>query len=224
MRIELSAICKNYPMAGVATPILRGVSLVVESGDFIGILGRSGSGKSTLLNIIGCLDSWDSGEYRLDGQSLNRLDEKALARVRRRHLGFVFQSFNLIPRFDALRNVELPLIYAGVPPRERRRRALSALARVELAERADHTPDRLSGGEQQRVAIARALINDPDILILDEATGNLDSVTGHHIMELIAALHAQGKTIVAVTHDPGVADYAGKVWVLKDGVLQAGDG
>lgn len=211
-------------MAGVATPILRGVSLVVESGDFIGILGRSGSGKSTLLNIIGCLDSWDSGEYRLDGQSLNRLDEKALARVRRRHLGFVFQSFNLIPRFDALRNVELPLIYAGVPPRERRRRALSALARVELAERADHTPDRLSGGEQQRVAIARALINDPDILILDEATGNLDSVTGHHIMELIAALHAQGKTIVAVTHDPGVADYAGKVWVLKDGVLQAGDG
>jgi putative ABC transport system ATP-binding protein len=198
---------------------LRGVSLVVELGEFVAIMGASGSGKSTLMNIIGCLDRPSSGRYRLLGEDVSRLDRSALAERRNRTLGFVFQSFNLLSRTSALENVELPLLYAGVGTRERHRRAREALARVGLAERADHHPNQMSGGQQQRVAIARALVGRPRVILADEPTGNLDSATSREVMALFQELRDGGLTVVLVTHEPDIASFASRVIVVRDGLV-----
>jgi putative ABC transport system ATP-binding protein len=204
----------------MSIPVLKGISLKVDKGEFLAIMGPSGSGKSTLLNIIGCLDAVDTGSYRLDAEMIAGASEDRLADIRSRKLGFVFQLFNLIPRVDALRNVELPLIYAGVAPKVRRERALAMLQAVGMADRAAHTPAQLSGGQQQRVAIARALVNQPDVLIADEPTGSLDSKAGHDILRLFDQLNAQGLTIVMVTHEEDVAAYASRTLRLRDGVIE----
>ena len=217
--IELNAVHKQYRIGDMILPVLKGVSLKVEAGEFVAIMGPSGSGKTTLLNIIGCLDNVDDGSYRFVGETVENADDDQLAVIRNHHIGFVFQIFNLIPRIDALRNVELPMLYGGVAPTERRRRALQALERVALAERARHTPAQLSGGQQQRVAIARALINEPDLLVADEPTGNLDSATGGEIMELFRELNAAGTTIVMVTHEEDIAARARRIVRLRDGVI-----
>jgi len=196
---------------------LTAVDLTVERGDFVAIMGPSGSGKSTLMNIVGCLDVPTRGKFSLDGVDVRTLDEAALAQVRLRKIGFVFQSFNLIPRTSALANVELPLIYAGVKPKERRQRALEALDAVGLADRADHGPSELSGGQQQRVAVARALVSDPALLLADEPTGNLDSASTAEVMGVFAGLNADGRTVVLITHETDVASYAGRVVRLRDG-------
>ncbi|MDX1250825.1 MAG: ABC transporter ATP-binding protein [Gammaproteobacteria bacterium] len=218
--IELRDAGKSYRFGEVVLPVLKGLSLHIEAGEFVAIMGPSGSGKSTLLNVIGCLDTVDQGSYRLDGVTIEAASEDELAALRNARLGFVFQSFNLIPRINALRNVELPMVYHRVAPAERQRRAYAALKRVGLEGRATHSPARLSGGQQQRVAIARALINDPDIIIADEPTGSLDSVSGHDIMRLFSNLHQQGKTIVMVTHEEEIATYARRVIRLRDGVIE----
>lgn len=218
--IDLQDAGKSYHLGEVVLPVLKGISLHIEAGEFVAIMGPSGSGKSTLLNIIGCLDGIDRGSYRLDGVAIEAAAEDALAAIRNARLGFVFQSFNLIPRINALRNVELPMIYHRVAPAERRRRAYAALKNVGLEDRAAHSPARLSGGQQQRVAIARALINDPDIIIADEPTGSLDSVSGHEIMRLFSNLHQQGKTIVMVTHEEEIAAYARRIIRLRDGLIE----
>lgn len=217
--IRLSNIWKHYNFGKEKLPILQGVSLHIESGAFVAIMGPSGSGKSTLLNIIGCMDTANDGEYHLNGISVTHLLEDDLSRVRSAQLGFVFQMFNLIPRVSAVRNVELPLVYAGVPYQERQRRALAALEWVNLADRAGHIPAQLSGGQQQRVAIARALINEPAVIIADEPTGNLDSVSSEEIMNLFKTLHEQGKTIIMVTHEEDVARYAQRILRLRDGKI-----
>jgi len=217
--IELNDVHKEYHIGDFTLPVLRGVSLNVAAGEFVAIMGPSGSGKTTLLNIIGCLDNVDRGRYRFVGETVEGADDDKLAEIRNRHIGFVFQIFNLIPRIDALRNVELPMLYGGVPPAERRRRAMQALERVTLAERARHTPAQLSGGQQQRVAIARALINRPELLVADEPTGNLDSATGGEIMQLFRGLNATGTTIVMVTHEEDIAARARRVVRLRDGVI-----
>jgi putative ABC transport system ATP-binding protein len=218
--IALENIAKSYSRGDVAIPVLNGVSLEIESGQFVAIMGPSGSGKSTLLNIIGCLDRMDSGTYRLDDVDIGSTSDDELAVVRNGKLGFVFQLFSLIPRINARRNVELPLVYAGVGAAERRRRAVAALTRVGLQDRADHTAAQLSGGQQQRVAIARALINEPAVTIADEPTGSLDTATSHDIMHLFTELHRLGKTIVMVTHEPEIAAYAERVIHLRDGVIE----
>jgi putative ABC transport system ATP-binding protein len=215
--IELNDVHKRYRIGDLTLPVLQGVSLKVAAGEFVAIMGPSGSGKTTLLNIVGCLDTVDEGSYRFVGETVNRSDDDELAVIRNRHIGFVFQIFNLIPRIDALRNVELPMLYGGVAPAERRRRALLALEHVALAERARHTPAQLSGGPQQRVAIARALINEPDLLVADEPTGNLDSATGGEIMALFRRLNAAGTTIVMVTHEEDIAAQARRIVRLRDG-------
>ena len=199
---------------------LRGVTLDISSNEYVAIMGPSGSGKSTLMNVLGCLDTPTGGEYRLNGQEVSRLTDDALAQVRNREIGFVFQTFNLLPRATALHNVELPLIYAGVRRRERRERAATALDRVGLAHRMDHRPSELSGGQRQRVAIARALVNRPSILLADEPTGNLDSVTSEEIMRVFADLHAGGQTVIMVTHEPDIAARAHRVVVLRDGQVE----
>lgn len=225
--IELINVSKSYGLADVATPVLNGVSLQISQGEFVAIMGPSGSGKSTLLNLIGCLDSIDSGIYHLGGRRVDLLDDDQLTAVRRDHIGFVFQMFNLIPRFSARRNVELPMVYSGIPAAERPRRAAHFLTMVGLGERIEHTPAQLSGGQQQRVAIARALVNNPELIIADEPTGALDTRTGHEIMGLFRTLNRSGKTIIMVTHEEDIAAYARKVVIMKDGRLhsiQAGGG
>lgn len=217
--IELQDVSKTYHLGEVTVPALRSISLRVEQGEFVAIMGPSGSGKSTLMNIIGCLDGADEGKYVLAGIPVALATSSELASVRNRHIGFVFQSFNLIPRINALRNVEMPMIYAGVHPHTRKKRALAALGIVGLRGREHHTAAQLSGGQQQRVAIARALVNNPDIIIADEPTGALDSQTSSEIMHLFAQLHASGKTIVMVTHEEEIAAYAQRIIQVRDGTV-----
>jgi putative ABC transport system ATP-binding protein len=219
--IELVGIEKTYHLGENVVRALRGASLSVEDGEMVAIMGASGSGKSTMLNVVGTLDRPDAGTYVLDGEAIESYDEVQLAELRNRKIGFVFQSFHLLPRDTALENVELPMVYAGERPRRRRQRAQAALARVGLAERMDHLPTQLSGGQQQRVSIARALVNDPVLLLADEPTGALDSATTGQVMELFLELHRQGMTIVIVTHDPNIARYAERVVTFKDGAVTA---
>jgi putative ABC transport system ATP-binding protein len=219
--ITISGLTKSYWRGGVELPVIRGVDLQVNAGEFIAIMGPSGSGKSTLLNIIGCLDSPDQGSYRLNGEQVDGADTDGLAGFRARYLGFVFQSFNLIAARSALENVALPLLYQGVARAERRKRALQALRRVDLADRASHRPNQLSGGQQQRVAIARALVNRPRLLIADEPTGALDTRNGQQILALFHELHREGHTLLMVTHDPLVGGQADRVVNLRDGRVAA---
>ncbi len=216
--IRLAGITKRYHMgADVTVTALAGVDLAIEAHEFVAVMGPSGSGKSTLMNIIGCLDRPSGGRYTLADADVARMTDRELAQVRNASVGFIFQTFNLLPRMTALRNVELPLIYAGVARRERRERAAAALARVGLADRVRHRPNQLSGGQRQRVAIARALVNNPAIVFADEPTGNLDSATGREIMQLLRDLHGSGATIILVTHEADVAACAGRVIHLLDG-------
>jgi putative ABC transport system ATP-binding protein len=215
--IQLERISKIYRLGDVTVPALRDLSLAIEEGEFVAIMGASGSGKSTLMNIIGCLDVPTSGRYLLSGHAVSDYDRDTLAEVRNFKLGFVFQTFNLLPRTTALENVELPMVYAGVPAGERRRRAAKALTRVGLGERMDHRPNQLSGGQQQRVAIARAMVMNPRLILADEPTGNLDSRTSTEVMALFQELSRAGITIILVTHEPEIAAYAGRGIVLKDG-------
>jgi len=217
--IELDGIKKSYRMGDVDMPVLHGIDLSVAAGDMVAIMGPSGSGKSTLMNILGCLDVPSAGNYRLDGTDVSRLSKRELARIRGTKIGFVFQSFNLIPRTDALRNVELPLVYTGM--RGRARRARAALEQVGLGDRLRHVPSELSGGQKQRVAIARALINEPSIVLADEPTGALDSKSTEEIMELLVELNNAGTTIVVITHEEEVADFAKRVVRLRDGVISS---
>ena len=219
--IEVADVAKVYDLGSVRVEALKGVSLAIRRGEYVALVGPSGSGKSTLMNTLGCLDRPTTGSYRLDGREVASLSKDERARVRNRHLGFVFQNFNLLARTTALENVELPMIYArGVPARERRRRAREALESVGLGDRLDHHPSQLSGGQQQRVAIARALVNGPSILMGDEPTGNLDSRTGRDVIDLFRRLNReQGLTVIIVTHDTGVADAADRVIALSDGLV-----
>jgi putative ABC transport system ATP-binding protein len=212
-------LAREYAMGAEVVHALRGVDLQIRRNEYVAVMGPSGSGKSTLMNLIGCLDTPSAGEYWLNGQQVSNLSDDALARIRNKEIGFVFQTFNLLPRATALHNVELPLIYAGLAARERRERAATALRRVGLGDRMDHKPNELSGGQRQRVAIARALVNDPSILLADEPTGNLDSATSQEIMEVFAELHRQGQTVVMVTHEADIAAHAARVVTLRDGLV-----
>ena len=215
--IELENVFKKYMLGDVELPVLRGVSLRIHAGESVAIMGSSGSGKSTLMNLLGCLDRPTSGRYLLAGREVSTLSRGELAEVRNRTIGFVFQNFNLLARTSALENVELPLIYAGVSNRERVRRAREALARVGLEHRMDHHPSQLSGGQQQRVAVARALVSEPQLILADEPTGNLDSRTSVELMALFQELGRSGITLILVTHEPDIASYAKRVVLLKDG-------
>ncbi len=217
--LSLQDVVKVYRMGDVEVHALRGVSLEVEQGEFVAVMGASGSGKSTLMNIVGCLDRPSGGRYLLAGEQVSDLDRAALAERRNETLGFVFQNFNLLSRTSALENVELPLLYAGGPTRERHARAREALARVGLAERSDHHPNQMSGGQQQRVAIARALVNRPKVILADEPTGNLDSATSNDVMAIFQQLRDAGITVVLVTHEPDIASYALRVIQMKDGLV-----
>jgi putative ABC transport system ATP-binding protein len=218
--IETDDLWKTYVMGSEEIHALRGVSVQIERGEYVAIMGPSGSGKSTLMNLIGCLDTPSKGTYLLNGQRVSDMNDNELARIRNEEIGFVFQTFNLLPRATALHNVELPLVYAGVAARDRQERAKVALSRVELTDRMSHRPNEMSGGQRQRVAIARALVNNPSILLADEPTGNLDSKTGAEIMALFARLHEAGNTIVLVTHEPDVAAFAHRVLHLRDGTVE----
>ena len=218
--IQFRDIRREYDMGGELVRALAGVTLTIRRNEYVAIMGPSGSGKSTLMNLIGCLDTPTEGEYWLNGQEVSRMTDDALARVRNKEIGFVFQTFNLLPRATALQNVELPLVYAGLSARLRRRSAEEALNRVGLADRMDHRPNELSGGQRQRVAIARALVNRPSILLADEPTGNLDSATSEEIMRVFGHLHAQGQTIVMVTHEADIAAHAERVVLLRDGQVE----
>jgi len=219
--IKTQGLCRNYVVGTEIVHALRDVSLVIGRNEYVAIMGPSGSGKSTLMNLIGCLDTPSAGDYWLNGTLVSGMSDRQLAHVRNREIGFIFQTFNLLARASALKNVELPLLYAGVPPRDRRERAREALSRVQLEERMQHRPNELSGGQRQRVAIARALVTRPALLLADEPTGNLDSRTGDDILALFGALHAEGQTIVVVTHEPDVAARAERRIVLHDGVVSS---
>ncbi len=219
--ITLEGITREYLMGGERIRALAGVDLVIARNEYVAIMGPSGSGKSTMMNVLGCLDTPTAGRYWLNGHEVSRMADDDLARVRNREIGFVFQTFNLLPRASALANVELPLVYAGVSARERRQRAETALDRVGLGERMHHRPNELSGGQRQRVAIARALVNEPSILLADEPTGNLDSATSVEIMRVFGELQAQGQTVVLVTHEPDIAEHAHRVVVLRDGRIDS---
>jgi putative ABC transport system ATP-binding protein len=223
--IRLDGISRSYDVGGEPVHALVDVTEVIESGEYLAIMGPSGSGKSTLLHVLGCLDRPDRGSYELDGRDVSGLDEAELSLVRRHTIGFVFQFFHLVPRLSACENVELPMIFAGVPPAERRERALARLRAVGLEPRAQHRPDQLSGGERQRVALARATVLEPKLLLADEPTGNLDTVSGRHVLEILEQMNAGGLTLIVVTHDPAVARRARRVLVLKDGrVVYRGPG
>jgi putative ABC transport system ATP-binding protein len=215
--IDIKDVYKVYDMGAVQVTALDGIELSIERGEYVAIMGSSGSGKSTLMNLLGCLDTPTRGSYQLNGTEVEGLSDQQLAAIRNKEIGFVFQTFNLLPRTSALHNVELPLIYAGVSRSERRKRALAALQRVGLGERVDHQPNELSGGQRQRVAVARALVNEPSILLADEPTGNLDSKTSEEIMQLFDELHRAGNTVILVTHEPDIALHAQRQVVLKDG-------
>jgi putative ABC transport system ATP-binding protein len=212
---------REYDMGGEVIRALRGVDIAIRRNEYVAIMGPSGSGKSTLMNMIGCLDTPNAGEYWLNGLLVSAMADDELARVRNKEIGFVFQTFNLLPRATALHNVELPLVYAGVPSDERKRRAREALERVQLGQRVDHRPNELSGGQRQRVAIARALVNNPSILLADEPTGNLDSTTSTEIMKVFEELATSGQTVIMVTHEPDIAAHARRVVVLRDGVVES---
>ena len=224
MIIDLRHICKTYHMGTQSVPVLHDVSLQIEAAEYIAIMGPSGSGKSTLMNIIGCLDTPTAGEYYLDGESVGNLDDDRLAETRNRRIGFVFQTVNLLPRATALDNVALPLIYCAASLTERRKRATAQLERVGLADRLFHRPNELSGGQRQRVAIARALVNDPAIILADEPTGSLDSKTGAEIMDIFDGLHDRGDTIILVTHEAQIAQYARRIVRIFDGRVDESDG
>lgn len=215
--IQLVSVYKSYTIAKEKFDVLKDVYLHIRKGEFTAIMGPSGSGKSTLMNIIGCLDSPSQGEYWLNGEKVSEYEENKLARVRNQSLGFVFQQFQLLPRLSALNNVELPMIYAGTPKKERQERAADALKKVGLADRIEHLPNELSGGQKQRVAIARSIVNNPKIILADEPTGALDTKTSSQIMDLFSLLHQEGTTIVLVTHEKEVADYANRTIFVRDG-------
>ena len=227
--IRTEGLTRAFAMGSTTVQALRGIDLTIERGEYVAIMGPSGSGKSTLMNLIGCLDTPTSGQYELNGTAVARLEEHELAHIRNKEIGFVFQSFNLLARATALRNVELPLIYGGMAPRERRERAAEALREVDLEDRMDHRPNQLSGGQRQRVSIARALVTRPALLLADEPTGNLDSKTSHEIMALFQRLYEAGNTIVIVTHERDIAEHAQRIVTIRDGqvasdVRQAGRG
>jgi putative ABC transport system ATP-binding protein len=219
--IRIEGVHKNYVLGVETVRALRGVDLMVERGDYVAIMGPSGSGKSTLMNVIGCLDTATEGEYWLNGHAVSRLEDDELAHIRNREIGFVFQTFNLLPRATSLHNVELPLVYAGVPAAERKKRAEELLDMVGLGDRMLHKPSELSGGQRQRVAIARSLANRPAILLADEPTGNLDSQTSAEIMQVFEQLQKEGQTIIVVTHEPDIAKHAHRTVVLRDGKIES---
>jgi putative ABC transport system ATP-binding protein len=219
--IVTRGIQRDYDMGGEVVHALRGVDLAIRRNEYVAIMGPSGSGKSTLMNLIGCLDTPTAGEYWLNGMLVSDMSDDELARVRNREIGFVFQTFNLLPRATALHNVELPLVYAGIPSQERKRRATAALERVQLGDRAHHRPNELSGGQRQRVAIARALVNEPAILLADEPTGNLDSGTSAEIMRVFQSLATEGQTVIMVTHEADIAANASRIVVLRDGRISS---
>ena len=220
MSILLSDVTKSYHLGGETVHALAGLTLNIRPGEFTAIMGPSGSGKSTLMNILGCLDRPTSGSYMLDGQEVATLNDDQLATTRNKKIGFVFQSFNLLPRMSTLQNVALPMVYAGVPKKERTRRAEQVLAMVGLTERMNHQPNELSGGQRQRVAIARALVNDPTIIMADEPTGNLDTKSGDEVMAIFSELNSQGRTIILVTHEPDIAQYAQRIVHVRDGLIE----
>ena len=221
--IVTRGIKREYDMGGEIVRALRGVDVAIGRNEYVAIMGPSGSGKSTLMNIVGCLDTPTAGEYWLNGTLVSRMTDDELARVRNKEIGFVFQTFNLLPRATALHNVELPLVYAGISADERKRRAKHALEQVQLEHRMDHKPNELSGGQRQRVAIARALVNNPSILLADEPTGNLDSQTSEEIMKVFEELANHGQTVIMVTHEPDIAAHARRVVVLRDGLVSSDD-
>jgi len=218
--IEISDLNKSYKMGTQVLRVLKNLNLRVDKGDYVALMGPSGSGKSTLMNIIGCLDNFDSGKYLLNGIDVTGLSDNSLAEIRNKQIGFIFQTFNLLPRYTALENVELPLIYAGVSKKERVQRAKEALEQVGLSDRITHKPNELSGGQRQRVAVARALVNRPAILLADEPTGNLDSQTSEEIMQLFEQIYLQGNTIILVTHEEDIARKSKRIIRLKDGIIE----